>query len=373
MSFETTPERKISQLSFTVQQIRDDFNLVNRDPIFKIEHIDDNILKLEGIKRGTSDYDFIIPFRLDGFPYSPIVKISADWTIDLATNGIDLENSIGGIVDGLGRLQGNYLIWAFLDPVLGFAGIGCTQKPQTSFTEISTGTAGKGDTRLFTVPEARKFTVGARVVVRNEEGVDPQDFEWNWAVVVNINSSITITLKMDNNSDYGVPITSVAGGDILQWNMFRPTISTALPQVLYQNNYMLLGEIDQHVGTTQIHFFNKKTDTHRQNGVLVFSTNNNIGKTTLHFGRVIPLWTKLVTFRQNSIGGAVGNAVFITSNDFGEAWFEGKRASSATENSRNVGAIPLDRNARLAINKPNNMTARVILLTYILPEGGMEE
>ena len=159
--------------------------------------------------------------------------------LDLTSTGLN------GIVDGITFTAANsrdFLIWAFENNANnGFTGFALTHKPYSTYT--GPAAAAKGATVSFTgLTNAYQFTVGSRVAIRNTVGTAPL-YEWNWGTVNSIVSSTSINVTMDNNAAYGVALTAATGGNILQWDKFRPWVVTSTSQTLYTENYRLIGEL----------------------------------------------------------------------------------------------------------------------------------
>lgn len=156
------------------------------------------------------------------------------WLLDLNFTGINLSLFKGGMIDGFSLVNGEiYLVWALADQNGVFVGMGLTTKPHQTSTSFTNGA--KGSSSTFDVPKPLVFTIGARVLIRNGA------IEWNWGTITAV-STVFITILMDNHSAYGTAIT--ADSEILQWDSFRPYLSTASPnQQLAYPYYSLVGEI----------------------------------------------------------------------------------------------------------------------------------
>jgi hypothetical protein len=242
--------------------------------------------RIMGVQNGAGARLFSVPFAGLG----AFVEIDNDWTIDLATSTIDLATFTGGRIDGIAiENDRDYLIWAFLDDNLQFAGIGATRKPYSAFT--SAGAGAKGASFVVTVTNGFQFTIGARVVLRNNRGTSPV-FEWNWGTIT-AQTNTTLTVLLDNNT-YGVAFTTTGGGDggvVQQWDTFRPWVVTTTEQTLYANHYSLLGECS--TDSTVILVSNRVDDPHRclsQNSFPINRTTSTGGIVDAFLGRLIPLW-----------------------------------------------------------------------------------
>jgi hypothetical protein len=253
-----------------------------------------------GVQNGAGERLFSVPFAGIG----AFSEIDDDWTIDLTTATIDLTTFIGGRVDGIAiENDRDYLIWAFLDDNQRFAGIGATRKPYSTFTSAAAGA--KGASFVVTVTNGFQFTIGARVVLRNNRGTAPVN-EWNWGTIT-AQANTSLTVLLDNNT-YGTAFTTTGGGDggvVQQWNSFRPWVVTTTGQTLYKNHYSLLGECS--TNSTVITFAYKLTDEYRwmANTVFYSVTGTAAGGTTLvSLGRFIPLWaTKFNALAEISAAG----------------------------------------------------------------------
>jgi hypothetical protein len=248
---------------------------------------------------GTED----IAIWINGITHEGI----AETTLDLSTTGLS------GRVDGMTFTAGDereFLIWSFANEAnTEFIGFGLSHKPYSTFSAITVG-GGKGTDTTITVPGtgnkiAYQFTVGARVVLRNTVGTSPL-YEWNWGTIKTINSSTSITITMDNDT-YGTALTGATGGEIKQWDRFRPWVVTTSDQTLYYDNYRLLGEL-QSTSSGNVGFLWKVDDPWRQVDGDIQFYNSTAAQTgaTIYIGRIIPIWSKfgniIVIVRTNTAG-----------------------------------------------------------------------
>jgi hypothetical protein len=366
--------RQNSTLDSRTKLIRDDFNLIERNAIFDFDDTGNAHWDIVPQKRGNEASEIIIPFRIPDIPYAPIVTESNSWNLSLNVTSLDLDNRTSGIIDGLARANRDYIMYAFLDENLKFAGMGLGQKPKTTFSAISGGTATKGTTATFTVVTAYRFTEGARVVVRNTNGTYYNDYQFNWGIVNTIISDTSISIDMENDTLYGVNITSVTGGEIEQWDKFRPWVVTTTSQTLFAPYYTVIGEMYAG-GQNKAFQLYKKTDTIRQAGVvpeIVFSSASSGVSGFLYLARVLPLWAKTWSTRISVAAGSNNTATSIVDSSGGLMfWVIATRDTSITTNYYNPGFIPLDRKARSRILKTNVNNVIIILIHYTLPAGGM--
>lgn len=302
--------------------IRDSWELLTKPPFFAFDEYNAKTVQIQPIRRGQVEGIASIPFYIDG-PKSPIISTSDTWTLDLDESTIDTTTLVGGLVDGIALVNGrDYLIWAFLDQQLGFAGFGMTRKPYDSF---SAGTAAKGATGTFTVTAAYQFTIGARVVVRNDAGTFPA-YEWNWGTITAINSGTSISILMDNHSDYGFAITASTNGFIVQWNKFKPWMVTSTDQTLYSNYYTLVGEFCTAGATGNIEKAYRVDEEWRWEGYFTQIDIASMAPTYPTFtyyslGRYLPLWatqTAMHVVSNSTTAGAIAiieAACHVTSID----------------------------------------------------------
>ena len=140
---------------------------------------------------------------------------------------------LNGIIDNISlESMHRYNIWAIgsedLNKIEGFA---VTRIPKSQYLTISNGSKGAIAT-INGVDNAKYFSIDARVRINNNTNT-----EWNYARIIEINSSSKITVKMDNAS-YGSNITSA--GIIYQFDQYVPKDSLA-NDIKY---YRLIGSCD---------------------------------------------------------------------------------------------------------------------------------
>jgi hypothetical protein len=239
--------------------------------------------------RGKSFSRFLFEAGLESY----YVRITDDWTIDLSTTTINTTTKTGGIVDGITKASDRtYLIWAFLDNTFSFAGIGATRKPYSLYTGPAS-VPKNTQVSITGLTDAYQFVVGSRIAIRNVVGTSPL-FEWNWATVDSIDSSTQITITTDNES-YGSALTAATGGEVIQWDQFKPYVVTASSQTLYQPYYCLLGEVT--TGTTDIEDVYRVDDPWRyvdNNQYHFYNSSSAQPGATIYLGRYIPLWATMI-------------------------------------------------------------------------------
>lgn len=299
---------------------------------------------------------------------SRIITLQDTWIMNLSATGIDMGLAVAGIIDGIAfEANRNYLVWALLDASFQWAGMGITRKPYSAFTAISTGSAPLNSTRNFTVVNAYQFTVGSRVVVRNQVGTAPL-YEWNWGVVQDpIINSTTLTIKMDNNSNYGVSITGTTSGEILQWNMFRPWIVTPTEQTLYLPYHSLVGEIFTD-GSGNIQWAFRADDEWRltENND-VHSTSGAPATTSFSLGRYLPLWADMGYFYLLIDSATPGNG--LTINGIRNGFDVITQVANQTATESNI--MNLNVNAGITVSEGGTATSRRVNLQTYKVFGGM--
>lgn len=336
---------------------------------FDFEHSTDDLFYIDPADQGSGNKNIKLTWEIGN--EARFAKITDRWTMDLTTSTINLTTKIGGIIDGLARANSNYIIYAFLDEDFNFAGIGLGQQALSSFTVIGGGIATRGTTATFTVSTAYRFVVGARVVVRNTFGTNQQDYQFNWGTVNTIISDTSISIDMDLNSEYGVDITSVAGGEIKQWDKYRPYVVTTTTQTLYKPYYTVLGEVFAG-GQDKVWQLYKKTDTIRITNEIAFSLIAATASVIIQFARILPLWALGISMRANASVGSNNDSTTISDSTGAITnWWFIRRDTTTTFNSPNSGFMPLDRHARVKINKNNLTSLALIALEYKLPASGM--
>ncbi len=281
-------------------------------------------------------------------------------TVDLSTTGL------GGLVDGI-TLTSNRdcLIWGFANNAnTEFEGFAATHKPYSTFTGVSSGT--RGATATYTgLTNAFQFTIGARVAVRNTVGTGPLH-EWNWGTVTSIDSSSQIKVAMDASFTGNTNITGATGGEILQWDKFRPWVVGASSHSLFRNNYRLLGELHLD-GSSNVRTIYKVDSPWRQViGTMVDTTSAGVTTVTLSAGRYIPLWSKRASaqflINSNSTNG------FTQVDGFGARG----RVTAFVINTSIIeyDNITLGSKAEFTASYRGSTQCRIIILDYYVP-GGM--
>jgi hypothetical protein len=261
-----------------------------RTLILGLDNYATSVLDITPLPNRINVDDYVV--WINGVTYEDIYDGTNIEQLDLTATGLN------GIVDGITFTAANsrdFLVWAFANNANnGFEGFAVTHKPYSAYT--GPASASKGASVSFTgLTNAYQFTVGARVVVRNTVGTAPQ-YEWNWGTITAIVSSTSITVSMDNVSAYGVALTAATGGEILQWDKFRPWVVTSSAQTLYRNNYRLIGELDTNSSGDILGAYRVDDPYRPQRFWQVYSDTNvtitgGTG-TAQSLGRYIPLWSK---------------------------------------------------------------------------------
>lgn len=259
--------------------------------IFHLKDFSTNTLTISPQSNNNGENDIVI--YCDGVIYDSNNGILLNDTISFGVTGI------GGIVDGITFTAANartFLLWFFAnDANNGVEGFGFTHKPYSTYTDPASSS--KGALTTFTgLTSAYQFTEGARVAIRNTVGTSPL-YEWNWGAIESIVSNTSIQVQMDNNSSYGTNLTAATGGEILQWDKFRPWVVASTGQTLYKKSYRLLGEIFSNT-SGNIDAAHRVDDPFRPTtGDMVVETTGTVGSTTLSAGRYIPIWAKTAGMR----------------------------------------------------------------------------
>jgi hypothetical protein len=329
--------------------------------LFNLDFIDGDqltIAPLEG--RNASDE---IAIWIQGNIYEGI----SETVMDLSTTGLS------GIVDGITLVAANardFLIWGFGNNAnAGFDGFGFTHKPYSAYTGPATATV--GTSVAFTgLTNAYQFVIGARVVVRNTNGTAPL-YQWNWGTVTAINSSTSIQVTMDNEV-YSTTLTAATGGEIKQWNKFRPYVVASSSQTLFRDHYRLLGETITNTAGNFISAY-KQDDPWRPidptNAGAIYNGNTPIAATTLYFARDVPIWSTLVDVLVTGNSNAVGQVFQVQKVN---GWEQVQiQTVVASQTHRTNGLVSVDGN--LSINISANFAHTnfsIFVINYYVP-GGM--
>lgn len=337
---------------------------------FDLNPIDDNTFEIVPASLGSANKFTRFTFELgtEALQWS----ITDDWTIDFTETTIDTSTFVGGIVDGIGRKDVDYLYWAFLDADFVFAGIGATQKPISTYTAVA---AALGANVNFTVAttygNAFKFTIGARVLIKNNTGTFTHTKEYNWGTIISIVSSTVLNITMDSDTEYGRAITNAAGGTIEQWDKFRPWVPAGSSQALYKPYYALLGEVEQ--ASTLIINVYKKTDEFRD--FFAFAFDDAVNAYTLQFielGYWIPLWTNSCNIRLSIQDNSTNLFILVQAPSTAIVHVRSNSNQQIIEN--NSGLLKLFRKARYNFQVTGtNLDARFIIIEGYFIEGGMRE
>jgi hypothetical protein len=328
------------------------------------------VLTLSPLPNRNGNDDYVI--WINNVIYEDL-HTGTDETITLTSTGLN------GLVDGITFVAANtreFLVWAFANNQNnGFEGFAVTHKPYSLYTGPATATV--GTTVTFTgLTDAYQFTEGARVAVRNTVGTAPQ-YQWNWGTITAINSNTSIDVLMDNNGAYSVTLTAATGGDIQQWNKFRPWVVTSSDQTLYKNNYRLIGELTTNSSgnITNVSHVNNPwrpsgfdkiyaNATATLNGVLA----------TVSCGRYIPLWAKKIEILlvvRNTTTNITYEIRFNDRNGRGGVLIRSLNGYSESENAT------MDVNAYATVttwiqNTTTNLEFSIWVDGYYVP-GGMRE
>jgi len=302
-------------------------------------------------------------------------RIANNWTCNLAATGINLSTFEAGLIDGMAFQNGRqYLVWAFLDDNFQWAGIGITRKPFSTFSAVANGSLGS-TTCTLTVPTGFgfHFVIGSRVVIRNTSGTGPL-FQYNWGTVTAI-ADTTLTLTLDNNANYGTLINSATGGEVKQWNTFRPYIVTTSSQTLYKPYYTLLGELYTDSTTGNIHNAYKVTDEYRSamRRPATDQTTAVAAAISFTFSRDIPLWADKINAQGyiDPNSPAVNVSVYARKGADQLLFLTSPNpAFSGAGLIMNTGYVDLDPYASLFWVKNNTTRGAVYALDYRV-QGGM--
>lgn len=290
------------------------------------------------------------------------------YSMDLTTIGI------GGLVDGISLSNGReYLIWGFANNANNdFSGFACTRKPFSTYTGPASIPKSSTPVSVTGLTNAYQFTEGARIAIRNTVGTQPQ-YQWNWGTIQSVDSNTQITVVMDTDSNYGVALTAVTGGEILQWDKFRPWVVTSSGQTLYTNNYRLCGELITDATTGNIVNIYRVDAEWRQvrtaTNKIYDSTSLTTG-ITVSGGRFIPLWTpiaKIFIAIRTTAGGRLFQVATRAQWGQMQQWTQ-----IASTYINQLGIVKLDEDARVLIiaNVSDIEINRVYLSGYSVP-GGM--
>jgi hypothetical protein len=322
-----------------------------------------SVLQINPMRNRNDIVDYVI--SINNVLYENIFDTTL--SLDLTLTGL------GGLIDGITFVAANardFLIWAIASDVnTEFLGFALTHKPYSTYT--APATANKGSSYAFTVTNGFQFTAGARVAVRNTNGTAPL-YQWNWGTITSVNSNTSITILMDNNANYGSNLTAVTGGEIVQWDQFRPWVVGAT-QDLYSDNYRLIGELCTDT-SGNIAVVTRVDDTFRSiPDTLIYNSTALTAGTTFAIGRVIPLWTKSVdasVLLQESTATTAGTP-FSVRNPINQS---GLKFQSQVNNAiyRASGRVYLGSDSQIAVraNSANITDFRTWVHGYYVP-GGM--
>jgi hypothetical protein len=334
-----------------------------------------SVLTLSPLPNRNGNDDYVV--WINNVIYEDL-HTGTDETIDISTTGLN------GLVDGITFVAANardFLIWAFANNANnGFTGFAVTHKPYSTYT--GPAAIGLGATLNVTgLTNAYQFTPGARIVIRNTVGTAPQ-YQWNWGIVNSIVSSTSINVTMDNlPASYGVALTAATGGEIVQWDKFRPWVVTASDQTLYTNNYRLLGELDtNNSGHVQgayrvddpyrpLRFYKVYSDT---NATITAGTG-----TAQSLGRYIPIWSKRASIWANGLATIINVVYHVfhrTLNTFGSGIQFRTQVANVYAEAQSDMAIDQYATVYFGVNATtnNNDDFAAWVIGYYVP-GGMRE
>lgn len=308
-----------------------------------------NTLKIRGVPTGSGNRVIRLPFWSVSDQRTPLSLIGQDrygdqarsskgfqtlevddsdpWIIDVTTTGIDVENRIGGIVDGTTLAPSvDYLVWAFMDPTdpanEKFRGFGITQRPRSvGAVTILGGTVGNASTLFSVTPgDGNGFTLGSRVVVR--EGVTPGD-AFNQGIVTAVQDNVIL---VDLDATYGAiletnsSLAGLSGLEILQLDSFEPYAKIVIldVQLTFGNfPFCYLGSFNTD-SASKIKAVRRRGDRVRTANVVANVSGNNVTvpPTTICLARWIPFNTnevKLLLILEVMAG--TGSVAFLVTTD----------------------------------------------------------
>jgi hypothetical protein len=141
-------------------------------------------------------------------------------------------STVGGIVDGVAlAASGVYLLWAFLmGPGGSFYGYGLTRRPDYLGTPAATALGASGTVTMASAGTANRYTVGARVLVRNGTALGA---EYNQGTITAIPAGgASLTIQYDAvytgmpAATINTALTAAAGRSVIQLDRQAPWIAT---------------------------------------------------------------------------------------------------------------------------------------------------
>lgn len=312
-------------------------------PLFEFDPVGvaSTVLTFRALKTNAGDENVVLPFRIidtDGVfrGIYPITIPDGLWSIDFAQADIDETNFIGGRLTGTAQdPDWDYLIFAHADltaaPGSEFKGFSIITYPEFDFTAISDGSLGA--LAVIDVPGfGNRYNVGARVIVR--EGTSPTN-PYNQGEIT-AKTADTITVQLDNDSEYGVAITG-STGTVVQTSHFAPLLQAdGLPYGGYSYVYMGSFQADS---DSDILYFRKREEFYAFD--LKLSIVNTITSLTpaaaqVTAARIVPVgvtrahvWirtgrvgtAKRITLYNelNGLSVLLGNANSVTTDDYAQA------------------------------------------------------
>ena len=239
--------------------------------------------------------------------YSDSYGSKRPYIVDINKVGIDLPAGVGGCLDNSNPTDpeglGAYLLWAIAnDANSEYAGIGYTALPLSTYTSITNGTKGSTIATITMsgtgLNQAYRFSVGAKVVVRNTVGTAP-NYEWNQGFILEIPDNQTLVLVMDNHSNDGSTDISNEAGEVMQFDKFRCFNDAAYKGYVESAypNARLIGDFKT-VGTNFIAVMRTIWDDWTLVSPMPIGlTITGSGSAYARWKRWIPPWTRALEFR----------------------------------------------------------------------------
>lgn len=188
------------------------------------------------------------------------------WTLDLGETTIDLNNRIGGIIDGTSlTASDDYQIWAFFDTSasnnLIFRGIAMTERARvTGASTTVNGALNSLATFSVTTNHGNRFVAGSRVKIRNGT---TSGSSWNEGTVNSVGTS-TIQVQLDADlalaTNNNTTLASLTGLEIFQLDKFEPRGVSATPGLIYPDYaFTYIGSVHTS-STSQVRYFRYRGD-----------------------------------------------------------------------------------------------------------------
>jgi hypothetical protein len=207
-------------------------------PFVRFRLIGDKQVKIESVETNSGGNLLMVPFSNAAGITIPVVYTS-EWIVDADELGINENIKVGGILDEITwHYNYNYFIVAFADEFFKPRGFGLMATPYSSYTASAIGSKG-GSVMLVNITKAYRFTIGARVRIINSVTIGSEVF--NLGTIQAIESSTAITVKLDNNANWGSTIPSGAGVSVEQLDRFRPYYPNDSTQSTWFYYYRIIG------------------------------------------------------------------------------------------------------------------------------------